>query len=828
MIPSGSRRVEPVPPGNVVDREDPYPNASPEICVIFGARLCTRPAIDSAASSRGWLPQRPRDGQHARPARRPVSGCRRRAGLVASRNLAFDPLARAAQTHTPRPLGQPHRDSTSLHLEMAIRSPDRLSRETSKTGLRPVGRAAVATFETGLRPARSAPTGCVAISQRARPARRPVSGCRRRAGLLATRNGAHRPVSCAAQTHPLHIVDALRPLGQPRRYPSTLRLEMAFRSADRLSRETSKTGLRPVGQAAVAAFGTGLRPVRSAPTGPVAIGLHARPARRPVSSCCRRAGLLATRTLPALCHTTARFPLDNPPPPARPSLHEQRRGHLGRTQRRPRDTTGFHRKSCFDSCPLSPCDAHLLPRRTTQQAAGVRPCRALRARPGGTAAGRWGGACAGEQGVWMNPGGDERMVSVAHRELLDRKSAYLNASLENFSTSRASPAPQPRPSPREAPTHPLFAGSARIDSAASGRGSLTQKRSEDQHARPARRTVPSCTRRAGLSASGYVAVGHLARASKTHLTHSVGVFLRVAAPPRQFPSLRIEMAFRGAFPLSRETSKTGLRPVGRLLIERLPTGLRPVVSSSNTGNVGRRSILLAIDHHPPFPLDMFALRLRVVGAPTIRDALRQLPALTTRMAHAETPPPSSARHAPFSGFLARASRRHGLLRTNKNSLALRIIGLARPSTLVARLPRSLLSIADEEASRRSARPARAATRFQLLSPRGPLAHLDRSLVSPPSSLEPRFSGWTSRACGATIGARNNGEARMGEQRTWSSRNRAPENALLADGSLLVGDRRRELARPPNIALQPTGGLRPPAAEREGVGRVPVLLSGGRG
>jgi hypothetical protein len=213
-----------------------------------------------------------RAGQHARPARRPVSSCRRRAGLVTSRNLAVDPLARAAQTHTFRPLGQPHRDSTSLHLEMAIRSPERLSRETSNTGLRPVGRAAVATFETGLRPVRIGPTGSVATSQHARPARRPVSGCSRRAGLLATRNVAHLPLSRAAQTHTSHIVDALPCLRKPHRYFPTLHLEMAFRSAERSSRETAKTGLRPVGRAAVAAFETGLRPVRSAPTGSVAIG----------------------------------------------------------------------------------------------------------------------------------------------------------------------------------------------------------------------------------------------------------------------------------------------------------------------------------------------------------------------------------------------------------------------------------------------------------------------------------------------------------------------------------------------------------------------------
>jgi hypothetical protein len=333
MMRVGSRHMAPFRSCKVADCEDAYLNASPENCALPRALLCTRPAIDSAASSRGWLPQSPRAGQRARPARRPISGRRRRAGLVAPRNLAVDPLTRAAQTHTPRPLVHPHRDSPSLHFEMTFRSAERSSRETSKTGLRPVGRAAGAALGTGLRPVRSAPAGSVATRQHARPARRPVSSCRRRAGLLATRNVAHHPLSCAAQTHPPRIGDALPCLWKPRQYLPTLYLEMAFRSGESSSRETSKTGLRPVGRAAGAAFETGLRPVRRAPTGRVAIGLHARPARRPVPSCRRRAGLVPTRTFSDPCLTTTYFPLDNTPPPARPSLHEHRRGHLSAHRR---------------------------------------------------------------------------------------------------------------------------------------------------------------------------------------------------------------------------------------------------------------------------------------------------------------------------------------------------------------------------------------------------------------------------------------------------------------------------------------------------------------
>jgi hypothetical protein len=225
----------------------------------------------------------------------------------------------------------------------------------------------------------------------------------------------------------------------------------------------------------------------------------------------------------------------------------------------------------------------------------------------------------------MNPAGDGLMVPAAHHELREREGAYLNVSPENCGTSGAFLAPPPRPSPRKVLPLRLFSASARVDSAASGRGSLTQKRSASQHARPARRTVPSCTRRAGLLADRNVALGLLAPAAQTHLPHSVGASFRIEARHRRFPALRIEMAFRTADRLSRETSKTGLRPVGLLLVELLPTGLRPVASSSNTRNVGGRSVVLAVDHHRPPCLGMLTLRLRIVGAPTLCDARPLLP-----------------------------------------------------------------------------------------------------------------------------------------------------------------------------------------------------------
>jgi hypothetical protein len=255
----------------------------------------------------------------------------------------------------------------------------------------------------------------------------------------------------------------------------------------------------------------------------------------------------------------------------------------------------------------------------------------------------------------MNLPGDGLMLVIAPHEFGDREDAYLNASPENFHSSGAFLAPPPRRSPTVRVALRSFVGSTPIDSAPSGRGWLTQKRSADQHARPARRTVPNCTRRAGLLANRNVALGLLASAAQTHVPRSVGPFFGLDTPHRRSLALRIEMDFRTADRLSRETSKTGLRPVGRLLVELLPTGLRPVASSSNTRNVGGRSVLLAIDHHPPSCLGMVTLRLRIVGAPTICDARPLPPWPAARMAHAETPPRSTS-GCPISRPFSRALR----------------------------------------------------------------------------------------------------------------------------------------------------------------------------
>jgi hypothetical protein len=316
----------------------------------------------SMPTGRGELALTPRAGQHARPARRPVSSCRRRAGLFAPRNVAFGRLTGAAQTHfTQRVdaflrLEQPHRYFRTLHFEITFRSPDRLSRETSKTGLRPVGRAAVAAFETGLRPVRSVPTGRVAINRHARPARRPVSGCRRRAGLFAPRNVALGLVAPPAQTHTPPTAGASIAPASPRRQSPSLLLEMASGSSDRSSRETAKTGLRPVGRAAVAAFETGLRPVGSARTDALS------PIRtpEPVPPILRR-----LRRAPG-------FPAGQAPPPARPSLYRTTEGPIWRNSSTPLRTRRWCAPAVF-SCDAPP-NFEELPNK------GLHPTRAARGR----------------------------------------------------------------------------------------------------------------------------------------------------------------------------------------------------------------------------------------------------------------------------------------------------------------------------------------------------------------------------------------------------------------------------------------------------------------
>jgi hypothetical protein len=120
----------------------------------------------------------------------------------------------------------------------------------------------------------------------------------------------------------------------------------------------------------------------------------------------------------------------------------------------------------------------------------------------------------------MNLAGDGLMLLGAPHELVDRERAYLNASPKNFATSGTFLAAPARQIPKVQVALRSFAGSTSIDSVASSRGWLAQKRSAYQDARPARQPVSSCRRRAGLLANRGVAPGRPRRCCRN--AHSTG------------------------------------------------------------------------------------------------------------------------------------------------------------------------------------------------------------------------------------------------------------------------------------------------------------------
>jgi hypothetical protein len=163
----------------------------------------------------------------------------------------------------------------------------------------------------------------------------------------------------------------------------------------------------------------------------------------------------------------------------------------------------------------------------------------------------------------MNLAGDGLLLVIAPHELGVRERAYLNASPENCATSATFLAPPPRQNPKERVAHRSFTGSAPIDSVASGRGWLTQKRPADQHARPARRAVPSCTRRAGLLATSSVAPRHLAGAAETRTRQALEAPTFFGGPRGEFSTVPLRTGLRPVEAPFHETSVTGLRPVGQ-------------------------------------------------------------------------------------------------------------------------------------------------------------------------------------------------------------------------------------------------------------------------
>jgi hypothetical protein len=163
----------------------------------------------------------------------------------------------------------------------------------------------------------------------------------------------------------------------------------------------------------------------------------------------------------------------------------------------------------------------------------------------------------------MNLAGDGLMLVIAPHELGDREDAYLNASLENFPRSSAFLAPPPRQSPKVWVALHSFAGSAPIDSVASSRGWLAQKRSAYQDARPARRPVSSCRRRAGLLANRGVAPGGLSGAAETRTRRAIAAPAFFGGPRGEFSTVPLQTGLRPVEAPFHETSVTGLRPVGQ-------------------------------------------------------------------------------------------------------------------------------------------------------------------------------------------------------------------------------------------------------------------------
>jgi hypothetical protein len=163
----------------------------------------------------------------------------------------------------------------------------------------------------------------------------------------------------------------------------------------------------------------------------------------------------------------------------------------------------------------------------------------------------------------MNLAGDGLMLIIARHELGVRERAYLNASPENFQGSGAFLAPPARQSPKVRVALRSFAGSAPIDSVASGRGWLTQKRSAYQDGRPARRPVSSCRRRAGLLANRGVAPGGLSGAAETRTRRAIEAPAFFGGPRGEFSTVPLQTGLRPVEAPFHETSVTGLRPVGQ-------------------------------------------------------------------------------------------------------------------------------------------------------------------------------------------------------------------------------------------------------------------------
>jgi hypothetical protein len=344
----------------------------------------------------------------------------------------------------------------------------------------------------------------------------------------------------------------------------------------------------------------------------------------------------------------------------------------------------------------------------------------------------------------MNLAGDGLMLVIALHELGDREDAYLNASPDNFPSSGAFLAPPARQSPKERVALRSFTGSTPMNSGASSQGWLTQKRSADQNHRPARRTVPSCTRRAGRLANRGVAPGGLAGAAETRTRQAIKA-------PTFFGKARAEFS---TVPL-----RTGLRPVEAPFHETSVTGLRPVVQDCSAATLGPAA-----------------------NAGASSDALDSL-------GNARALP-----HALHSVELARGA-------------GLRLVAATRPSTLCACRrcsPRGWLR--RKRSADQNHRPARR-TVPSCTRRAGLLASGTRPALPRPFPRFPDLSRWTTPSHGATIAPPTHRGARMGEYITSSSAEHADGIGLMAPSSLLTCDPRQTPWLLPNKGLHPTRAAR---------------------
>jgi hypothetical protein len=249
----------------LADRESAHLSALPENDATSGAFLAPPPrpnptkmvaclsfarstSMNSSAFGRGWLAHKRAEDQNHRPARRPFSGCRRRVGLLPTEDVAPRRLAGADETRirqvivAPTSFGESRGEVSTARHETGLRPVDAPFHETSVTGLRPVGQDCSA--------ATPGPSAYAAPSSNA-------------------------PSTLAATLCPFPLPPTATSSLSARLQFGGAHLVFAARACRRCPREGWLRRVRPAGQ-------------------------NQRPARRTVPSCTRRAGLLASRTLPAL------------------------------------------------------------------------------------------------------------------------------------------------------------------------------------------------------------------------------------------------------------------------------------------------------------------------------------------------------------------------------------------------------------------------------------------------------------------------------------------------------------------------------------------------